>query len=52
MSTLAYWLEIEEMALQMADGQTGEAAMAAADGLIKTLPRSAVFARYVGCTIS
>jgi hypothetical protein len=44
-STMLYWLEVQEMALQAAGGKPGSAAEAAAKELIASLPHSAVLAR-------
>jgi hypothetical protein len=42
---MIYWLEIQQMALQLAGGKPGPAAKAAALELMEKLPHSAVIAR-------
>jgi hypothetical protein len=44
---LLYWVEIERMALQLAGGQVGEAAVSAARSIINSVPHSAILARCV-----
>jgi hypothetical protein len=41
---LLYWLEVESMAMQLAGGQVGEAAVSAARSIIDTVPPSAFLA--------
>jgi hypothetical protein len=49
---MPYWLEVQQMALQLAGGKPGPAAKAAALQLLKTLPHSTVIARCVSLETS
>jgi hypothetical protein len=47
---LLYWLEVESMALQLAGGKLGEAAVSAARTICESVPHSVILARYVCCS--
>jgi len=42
---MLYYLELQQMALEAADGTTGPAARAAGEKLLETLPHNVVLAR-------
>lgn len=48
-SSMLYWLEVQDMALQAAGGKPGPEAEAAAKQLIASLPHSVVLARSSKC---
>lgn len=46
-TSMLYWLEVQDMALQAAGGKPGPEAEAAVKKLIASLPHSVVLARFV-----